>query len=417
MKLNIPIQILIAVLLGSLMGFFFPFDELHFLSEIGKVIIHWIKIIAGPFLFLSILISVIQVDLNWSHGVRVLTIALINSICALIIAMTLSTIFFKNSSLPKQSDNQNIQINQAQSKLQTQAQTQAQDVKLGAQEFVNNLMPKSFFSPFVANDILWVALLGLILGVAIRLNVNLSVETKRGLVFILENFQSTMGLILMWLLKVIPLAVFSIIAATVSRYGFFVFVGLSEFVLIVSLGFILQIVLVYGFWIFIIAKKSWNEVLSAIKVPVFYAFGVNSSLATLPLTLKALKNLKVSEASSSLGAGVATNLNNDGIILYEAMAIIFISFAYGLPVDFQQMLIIAMTCMVASLGITGVPEAGFISLSVIVGVLGLPLEALPLLLSVDWILARFRSVVNVLSDITLSVALDSKFNSENKEVF
>ncbi|MES2963495.1 MAG: cation:dicarboxylase symporter family transporter, partial [Bdellovibrionota bacterium] len=64
-------------------------------------------------------------------------------------------------------------------------------------------------------------------------------------------------------------------------------------------------------------------------------------------------------------------------------------------------------CIVAALGITGIPEAGFISLSVVIATMGLPAELLPLLLAVDWIIARGRSAVNVLSDMTLSIALDA----------
>ena len=116
----------------------------------------------------------------------------------------------------------------------------------------------------------------------------------------------------------------------------------------------------------------------------------------------------MSKAASSLGAGVATNLNNDGIVLYEASAALLIALAMGLHLDFSQMVIIALTCTVASLGITGVPEAGFISLSVVITTLGYSPEYLPLLLAVDWFLARARSAVNVASDMVLSVAIDSE---------
>lgn len=89
------------------------------------------------------------------------------------------------------------------------------------------------------------------------------------------------------------------------------------------------------------------------------------------------------------------------------MAVIFIAQLSGISLTESQMLSAALACIVASMGITGIPEAGFISLSVVVSTLGLPVEALPLLLAVDWMLARLRSVVNVLSDMTLSIAMDA----------
>ena len=103
---------------------------------------------------------------------------------------------------------------------------------------------------------------------------------------------------------------------------------------------------------------------------------------------------------------MATNLNNDGIVLYEAMAVFFIAFSYNTPMDLGQIVLVPLTYIVASMGITGIPETGFISLSVVIGILGLPTEVEALLLAVDWIIARCGSAVNVLSDITLSIAMD-----------
>jgi DAACS family dicarboxylate/amino acid:cation (Na+ or H+) symporter len=103
---------------------------------------------------------------------------------------------------------------------------------------------------------------------------------------------------------------------------------------------------------------------------------------------------------------VGTNLNNDGIILYEAMAVLFVAQAHGLELSLMQQILAAISCLVAAMGIAGVPEAGFVSLSLVLATVGLPLELLPLLLTVDWIIARGRSVVNVLSDMMVSILLD-----------
>jgi Na+/H+-dicarboxylate symporter len=398
MKLSMPIQIVIAVLLGALLGFVLPGDQLSFLSEIGKIFIHWVKLIAGPFLFCTIIISIIQVDIKWSHGIKVIGIALLNTSMALSLAIILSQVFLQKSSLTELLNNPSSM---------NQAFVQTPEVSLNAVGFAKTFMPSSLFAPFVNNDILLIALLALVFGIAIRSTKEIGLESRQKLVSGFEKLQGAVAVVLHWVIKIIPFAVFAIISATVSKYGFGVFLGLSKFVGVVVFGFILQIGLVYGTWIFLIAKYSLKTFVDAAKVPVLYALGVNSSLATLPLTLEALKKLKVSDRSASLGAGIATNLNNDGIVLYEAMAVIFISYSYGMPMDIGQFITIALTCIVASVGITGIPEAGFISLSVIVGVLGLPIEALPLLLSVDWILARLRSAVNVLSDMTLSIAMDA----------
>jgi DAACS family dicarboxylate/amino acid:cation (Na+ or H+) symporter len=124
------------------------------------------------------------------------------------------------------------------------------------------------------------------------------------------------------------------------------------------------------------------------------------------VTLRALDKLGVSREASALGACVGTNLNNDGIVLYEGMAVLFVAQASGIDLSIGQQLLAALTCIVAAMGVAGVPEAGFVSLALVLGTVGLPVELLPLLLSVDWILARARSVTNALSDMVLSIAID-----------
>ena len=88
------------------------------------------------------------------------------------------------------------------------------------------------------------------------------------------------------------------------------------------------------------------------------------------------------------------------------MAVLFVAQAHGLHLGLAQQLSAAFACLIAAMGIAGVPEAGFISLSLVLSAVGLPLELLPLLLSVDWILARARSVVNVLGDMMISILID-----------
>jgi DAACS family dicarboxylate/amino acid:cation (Na+ or H+) symporter len=163
---------------------------------------------------------------------------------------------------------------------------------------------------------------------------------------------------------------------------------------------------VYPLWIRF-ARLDVGAFYAAARRALVYAFGTNSSLATLPVTLEVLDELQVSKESSRLGACVGTNLNNDGIVLYEVMAVLFVAQAYGVQLTLGEQLTAAAMSLVAAVGVAGVPEAGVISLSLVLSAVGMPLEIVPLLLTVDWLVARMRSVVNVLSDMTVSIALDA----------
>lgn len=393
-RLSLPKQILLAVVAGLLLGTMFPDSTMKPMADIGKLIIHWIKLIAGPFLFLTITASVVQVRLSLGHGARLVAIAFFNTAIAITIGMGLASAFLSD-----------VQISTLTKPF---APSSAAEINLSFASWIKTFMPPSLFHPFVNNEILLIALLALVTGIALREVYGHEGQSRlEEISQICERWRAMPGAILHWLIAIVPVAVLTVVAGSVSEHGLEVFSVLLKYVLVVILGLTLQVVVVYGAWIFLVARISPREFWKAAKGPILYSFGVNSSLATLPLTLKALKTLGISDRAASLGAGVATNLNNDGIVLYEAMAVFFVAQLSHVPLSESQMIAAALACIVASMGITGIPEAGFISLSVVISTMGLPAEALPLLLAVDWIIARLRSVVNVISDMTLSIALDA----------
>src|SRR5690606_27961734 len=105
-------------------------------------------------------------------------------------------------------------------------------------------------------------------------------------------------------------------------------------------------------------------------------------------------------------ACVGTNLNNDSILLYEAMAALFVAQAYGIDLSLGDQLTIAAAAALAGIGIAGVPDAGLISLALVLGTVGLPVAILPLLLTVDWSLSRARATANVVCDFVVAILLD-----------
>jgi Na+/H+-dicarboxylate symporter len=137
----------------------------------------------------------------------------------------------------------------------------------------------------------------------------------------------------------------------------------------------------------------------------------NSSLATMPITLRCLtENMGISNRSARLSVCIGTNLNNDGIILYEAMAALFLAQAIGIELNFAQQLVIITAAIMVGVGISGIPEAGLIALPLVLSTAGLPetlvVTAVPLITTIDWIIARFRSGVNVMNDMLIAILLD-----------
>lgn len=404
---SLSFQIIFALIVGAIVGKIFG-TSLSGLGEIGKVVITLIKAAATPLLFFVILNSILTSEVSGKLGGKMMMVAAFNSVCALIIGIGLSKVFNAGQSLSE------IHSSMAPSDMLAKYTGQ----KINFVESIKGYFPESFVKPFVDNAVISLIFVALILGFSLRKVRNNASPAEKELI---EKFSNLLGLItktfevaLTWLVHLVPLAVFGVVAKTVGEFGFEPLKGLSQYVGVGLLGLFLHVFIVYQGWLLfkgVPLGHFWRTVRST----VIYAWGVNSSLATLPLTLKSLSDLKVSKKASTLGACVGTNFNNDGILLYEGMAVFFVAQAAGIEMSLGTQLIAAMVCVMGTIGIAGIPEAGFITLSLVLTTVGLPTEILPMLLTVDWILGRGRSVVNVLGDMTVSIAIDEPQNQNGNQ--
>jgi DAACS family dicarboxylate/amino acid:cation (Na+ or H+) symporter len=380
----------IGVVVGMVFG-----HHVAGLGIVGKLFIQLVKVMAVPLVFFSIIDALITTKLSWAGARKLAVVVVLNTSVALLIGLTLSNLvqpggYFERSVATIEG---------------------VQPPKVDSIDFgkvLTSIVPTSIVAPFADNNVISVVLLALLIGTALRQHLTGGkadyelVQAERMIRTVLSVWSSG----LMLLVRLVPFAVFCVTARTVGEYGFEPFKGLSLYIALSVTGMLIQIIVVYPLWIRFVGGIPLKRFIALAKKPVVYAFGTNSSLATLPLTLEALDELKVSKSSSRLGACIGTNLNNDGIVLYEAMAVLFVAQAFGFHLTLEQQLLAAGLSLIAAVGVAGVPEAGVVSLSLVLTAVGLPLEIVPLLLTVDWIVARMRSVTNVLSDMTVSIGID-----------
>lgn len=395
-RFSLTYQIIAAMILGGAAGYLFQ-ESVAPLGVLGTLVIQLIKALAIPLVFFAIIDAIITTHIPAKSAGRLFVIVAINGAIAATIGLTLSNVIQPGS---------NLQFMEASKGLSgTSARTfETHPLEFG--EVLSGYVPKSFVAPFIENNIIAVVILAILFGAAIRrvksTSHGMHIRIDETVIFIFKLFEQ----MLTWLVRLVPLAVFGVMCKTVGEYGFSPFKGLAIYVIVAIAGMMLHIALVYQAWIAYYCKLSLKEFWGRAKKPLAYAFGVNSSLATLPLTLHALDELGVRKSASRLGACVGTNLNNDGILLYEAMAVLFVCQAYGLELSFGEQLSTVLLCVVAAIGVAGIPEAGVVSLSLVLSTVGISLEILPLLLTVDWLVARMRSVTNVMADMTVSLVLD-----------
>jgi Na+/H+-dicarboxylate symporter len=211
--------------------------------------------------------------------------------------------------------------------------------------------------------------------------------------------------------QAIPFAVFGVVAAVVGRAGLQAFSALGIFLAVILAGLGLHALVYYPLAAWLAGGKPPAVYLGRGADAILMGLSTNSSLATVPVTLKCLtEKMGVSQDSARLSACVGTNLNNDGIVLYDAMAALFIAQACGYDLGLGEQAVIVLASLMAGIGIAGIPEAGLIVLPLVLSSVGLPeavvAAAIPLVLPVDWIIGRARSAVNVMSDMLVAILLD-----------
>lgn len=136
------------------------------------------------------------------------------------------------------------------------------------------------------------------------------------------------------------------------------------------------------------------------KEALISAFATSSSSATMPVTLRCIEtNLKVSPSISGFVVPLGAHLNMDGTALYEAAAALFIANLAGIELSLTQQLLVCLTAMIASIGAPGIPSAGMVTMLMVLQSVGLPIEALAILLPIDRPLDTIRTLVNVEGDM------------------
>jgi len=216
--------------------------------------------------------------------------------------------------------------------------------------------------------------------------------------------QDVMIQITHWVMRFAPIGVFALVAGVVARSGLDVLLPMLDFFLAVVLGLLLHAFVVLPLLMWLIARINPWRFIKAVWPAMLMAFSTSSSAATLPVTIDTLQNRAgVSRETTSFVLPLGATINMDGTALYECAAVLFIAQAYGVDLSLGLQLLIVVLALATSVGVAAVPSASLVAIALILGTLGLPLEAMGLLLIVDRVLDMMRTSVNVYSDATGAV--------------
>ncbi|MDA0712387.1 MAG: dicarboxylate/amino acid:cation symporter [bacterium] len=405
MKLNhnqLTRNIFLALILGSFVGYFFP-QISPWVGWLGQVFKLSLSMIVMPIILTSIIGgmgSINEVGRFERLGVKTLLFFMFSTLIAVFVGLVLVNI---------------LDPGVREVPLVAPLTHQMQDFdNISLQEFVFAQIAKTLVNPFAAlaeNNVLGVIVFAILFGLA------LSRLGDRGQKVFEMN--ETVGLainkIVSLIMRMAPLGIFGLLVDILAHTGMDVFEDLAWYIMCVVLGLSIHMFIVLPFLTFSLAKRSPWEFFRKIKPVLAVAFSTSSSSATLPISLNVSETeLKVSPAISRFVLPLGATINMNGTALYEAVAALFVAQLYGVHLGMQGQIIVAFTATLAAVGAAGIPSAGTVTMALVLSAVGLPLEAIGLLLAVDRPLDMCRTAVNVAGDLVGVVVLQKLSQADLK---
>ncbi len=278
---------------------------------------------------------------------------------------------------------------------------------------IAQLLPENPLASMVNGEMLPIVLFSILVGISL---IALTEQQRNPVVILLSSVQEVCMTIVKWAMRLVPYAVFGLIAQLVMSVGMSSLSGIGMYVITVLIGLLILLVM-YMMIVAFIGRRNPITFLKEIRDVQLLAFSTTSSAAVMPLSIKTAQNkLGISKSISNFLIPVGATINMDGTALYQCISTVFIAQVYDLELSLASLLVIILTIVAASIGTPSIPGGGVVILASVLQGAGIPAEGIILIIGVDRILGMFRTAVNVTGDLTACIVFEKWQGSENSSI-
>jgi proton glutamate symport protein len=411
----------LSVVVGLVVGLIFYYsghpEFADFTRPIGVVFIRLLKMIIIPLVFSSVYGAILNLgepeNLTKMGKKAVIYYTLTTSV-AVLIGLILVNVFS-----PGKGSNLLVVDNSKSSMSASNSAPVKEDKKKKQKGLIETVVevavtsvPTNPVQAMAENKMLQVIVFAMFLGLA-ALFVREQADALSKVVASVESLSHTLT---NGVMKAAPFGVFALMIDVVAKSGFGALESLGKYMAVVVVGLACHATLLLFLGSYVSKKSPWSIFKNMIGA-VLTAFSTSSSAATLPITMECVvENLKVRPKTANFVLPLGATINMDGTALYVSVATVFIAQVYGIDLTIAQQVIIFVTASLAAVGAAAVPGAGLVTMTIVLGSVGLPLEGIQIVIAVDRILDMFRTVVNVLGDSVGSVVVDSLLVKEEQKM-
>lgn len=268
---------------------------------------------------------------------------------------------------------------------------------------IAELLPDNPLASMVSGEMLSIVIFTMIVGIAL-----LQIEDKLSdpIIGILNGIQEICMTVVKWAMRMVPAAVFGLMAQLTASTGFDSLKGVGLFMLTVLLG-LLVLLIVYLILVALIGRSNPFSFLQKITDVQLLAFSTASSAAVMPLSLKtAEEKLQIKPSISNFIIPIGATVNMDGTAVFQCIATLFIAQTYGIEFTLVSLVLIMTTIVASSIGTPAIPGGGVLILATVLQSAGIPAEGVMLIIGVDRILGMFRTALNVTGDLAACLVFD-----------